>query len=273
MNLTSIPLKLGITFAASNTNTDQDKLVISLFLGACLLIILFAIVFLLLNNYYQSNGIIPSFWKKKEKHLVDIYARLSGLLILKERKEINAKIEFVSRQLSIYFPEQKKQDFKHTVRFSFKNPLNIESACSYFLKHDYTKPEKLKLLYFLVKVAAVDGQINQHEVAFLRKLCVQLHIIETELDSIIQQYNELNQQKTTYQNKSQSTFSKITEAFQQLGIVENTSWEEIKKAYRNLAKKYHPDMCKDLSEAEFIKAQNQFIRIQNAYETLEKNKN
>lgn len=47
-----------------------------------------------------------------------------------------------------------------------------------------------------------------------------------------------------------------------LGINENASQEDIKKAYRNLAKEYHPDVNPDKS------AEEKFKEISNAYEVL-----
>jgi len=50
--------------------------------------------------------------------------------------------------------------------------------------------------------------------------------------------------------------------YETLGISENASADEIKKAYRKLARKYHPDINKD------PKAQDKFKEINAAYEVL-----
>jgi curved DNA-binding protein CbpA len=47
-----------------------------------------------------------------------------------------------------------------------------------------------------------------------------------------------------------------------LGVSKNASDDEIKKAYRELAKKYHPDVSKD------IDAEEKFKLINEAYQTL-----
>lgn len=52
-----------------------------------------------------------------------------------------------------------------------------------------------------------------------------------------------------------------------LGVSRNSSEEEIKKAYRELAKKYHPDLNKDDPKAE-----EKFKEINEAFEFLTKNK-
>lgn len=48
-----------------------------------------------------------------------------------------------------------------------------------------------------------------------------------------------------------------------LGVGKNASEEEIQKAYRKLARKYHPDLADDKD-----KAQQQFKKVQNAYDVL-----
>ena len=50
--------------------------------------------------------------------------------------------------------------------------------------------------------------------------------------------------------------------YETLGVSENASADEIKKAYRKLARKYHPDINKEAS------AQEKFKEINAAYEVL-----
>lgn len=54
--------------------------------------------------------------------------------------------------------------------------------------------------------------------------------------------------------------------FQILGIPEGSTEEEIKKAYKNLARQHHPDLHKGNKEAE-----EKFKELSNAYETLKNN--
>ena len=50
--------------------------------------------------------------------------------------------------------------------------------------------------------------------------------------------------------------------WKRLGVDKNASQDEIKKAYRKLSKKYHPDINKDPG------AEDKYKEIQEAYETL-----
>ena len=53
-----------------------------------------------------------------------------------------------------------------------------------------------------------------------------------------------------------------TEFYDRLGVSKNASQDEIKKAYRKLSKKYHPDINKDPG------AEDKYKEVQEAYETL-----
>ena len=59
-------------------------------------------------------------------------------------------------------------------------------------------------------------------------------------------------------------------AYKILGIQETATEEEIKKAYRKLAVKYHPDKVQHLGKEFQSGAKEKFQRIQEAYETIKK---
>ncbi|MEF9968074.1 MAG: J domain-containing protein [Longicatena sp.] len=54
----------------------------------------------------------------------------------------------------------------------------------------------------------------------------------------------------------------MNDPYRTLGIASNASEDEVKKAYRTMAKKYHPDVNKDPG------AEERFIEIQNAYQQI-----
>lgn len=56
--------------------------------------------------------------------------------------------------------------------------------------------------------------------------------------------------------------------YQVLGVSKGASEEEIQKAYRKAARKYHPDLHADKDEAERKRAKQKFQEIQHAYDVL-----
>jgi DnaJ like chaperone protein len=55
-----------------------------------------------------------------------------------------------------------------------------------------------------------------------------------------------------------------------LEVDKNCTNSELKKAYRDLAKKHHPDKVQHLGEAYTKSAKEKFSRIQSAYESIKK---
>jgi DnaJ like chaperone protein len=63
-------------------------------------------------------------------------------------------------------------------------------------------------------------------------------------------------------------FDSSDNAYKILEITKSATNDEVKKAYRKMAKKYHPDKLQDLGEAHLKGAKDKFLQIQNAYEKI-----
>lgn len=84
--------------------------------------------------------------------------------------------------------------------------------------------------------------------------------------------NEYEEQRNYNQHSQQYTQSNIQQYFEILGLDENATAKEVKKRYRELSLKYHPDTVagKDL-EPEIVKlVENKFKEINKAYKELQK---
>ena len=62
-------------------------------------------------------------------------------------------------------------------------------------------------------------------------------------------------------------------AYTILEIEQNATDEEVKKAYRRMAMKYHPDKVAQLGEEVQKSAQEKFRMVNEAYETIKKERN
>lgn len=61
-------------------------------------------------------------------------------------------------------------------------------------------------------------------------------------------------------------------AYQVLEVDKNASDEEVKKAYKKMAVKYHPDKVAYLGEEVKAKANEKFQKLQEAYEKVRKDR-
>ena len=65
-------------------------------------------------------------------------------------------------------------------------------------------------------------------------------------------------------------FESADTAYTILEIERTATEEEVKKAYRNMAKKYHPDRVNTQDEAIRRGAEEKFKQVQKAYEQIQK---
>ena len=75
-------------------------------------------------------------------------------------------------------------------------------------------------------------------------------------------FRQFNAQKQP--NKNNNVSKKLEDAFNLLELDINSTMDEIKRRYKNLAKKWHPDV----QQNEYSGNKNKFIDITNAYKTI-----
>ena len=113
-------------------------------------------------------------------------------------------------------------------------------------------PSRLQLLHFLFNIAKSDGHVNDLEEEKIRQIATYLGINPRDYASI----------KAMFYNSSDANY-KILE------ITKEATNDQLKKAYRKMAKKYHPDKVRHLGEEHQKGAEEKFKRIQKAYEAIQ----
>ena len=114
-------------------------------------------------------------------------------------------------------------------------------------------PTRVQILHFLFGIAQADGIISESEFEILKQIAAALRLRSQDFSSI------------------KAMFIKETDqAYKILEIPSDATDSQIKKAYRDKVKKYHPDRIKTEDEALKKGAQQKFIQIQEAYEALKK---
>jgi len=112
---------------------------------------------------------------------------------------------------------------------------------------------RLQVLHFLFGVANADGSISSKELEKINQIAQALGIRFSDIESI------------------KAMFVKSADnAYKILEITSEATDEEVKKAYRAMAKKFHPDKLQTKDPALIKGAQEKFQEVQKAYETIRK---
>ena len=80
--------------------------------------------------------------------------------------------------------------------------------------------------------------------------------------------NDLNISQKDYESIQAMFYKDAASAYKILEIEATATDEEVKKAFRKMAMKYHPDKVRDLGEMHQKAAQDKFIEVQKAYEQI-----
>lgn len=112
---------------------------------------------------------------------------------------------------------------------------------------------RLQILHFLFSIANADGTVTTSEVNVIQQIAGYLAIQSADFQSIKAMF-----------------FKNPDSAYKILEIEKTATVAEIKKAYRTMAKKYHPDKLVDMDEAYRKGAEDKFRKVQEAYEKLQK---
>ncbi len=131
----------------------------------------------------------------------------------------------------------------------------IRQACQE-MAEQMEEEHRLQLMAFLCEIAKADGHIDNTEIAALRQVAIQLMLDDGVVDQL------LHLGGTT-----------IDDDYAVLGITKNATDEEVKRAYKKMALKYHPDRVATLGEDVKAAAQRKFQEINNAKERIYKSRN
>ena len=175
---------------------------------------------------------------------------LASIIIKSDGKIDSKELDFVRAQfVGMYGKERANNTFK-LFKGVMKKEISARQVCLQIRQH-MPHASRLQLLHFLFGIAKADGRVTSVEVDEIRKISGYLYINQYDFESI----------KAMFYDTSENNY-KILE------ITKTVSNDDVKKAYRRMAKKYHPDKVQSLGEAHLKGAKEKFQSIQSAYEKI-----
>ncbi len=187
---------------------------------------------------------------------------LAAVVIKADGKATRAELDFVRANfISMYGKEKADNAFK-LFNGIMKESISTRQVCIQIRQH-MTHASRLQLLHFLFGIAKVDGFVNVAEMNAIKRISVYLYISNRDFESIRAMF---------YSSSSSSSSGNYTtaNAYKILEITKKATDKEVKKAYRKLVKKHHPDKLVHLGKEHQKGAEEKFRQVQKAYEQIQK---
>ena len=177
---------------------------------------------------------------------------LAAIVIKSDGKIDQRELNFVRSQfVGMYGKERANNTFK-LFKGIIKKQISARQVCIQIRQH-MPHASRLQLIHFLFGIAKADEHVSKTEIEEIRKIAGYLYINQSDFESIKAMF-----------------YSAANNAYKILEITKSVSDEEVKKAYRKMAKKYHPDKLRGLGDEHLKGAEEKFQNIQAAYEKIKK---
>lgn len=165
-----------------------------------------------------------------------------------------AELTVVKKFLVANFGEQGALEALQLLKKLLEQPINeIEVARQINQYMNYSS--KLQLVRLLFDIAYADGEVNAAELSMIQRISVVFSLSQADFESL----------KAPFVKNVDQNW-----AYKALEIEPVATIDEIKKAYRRMAMKYHPDKVQNLGEDIKKSATDKFRAVNEAYEHLKK---
>lgn len=177
---------------------------------------------------------------------------LAAIVIKADGKIDQRELNYVRSQFVGMYGKERANHAFQLFKGIMKKKISTRQVCLQ-IRENMPHASRLQLIHFLFGIAKADDHVAESEVEQIRIIAGYLYINQYDFESI----------KAMFYNSTDS-------AYKILEIEKSATDSEVKKAYRKMAKKYHPDKLQGLGEEHMKGAQEKFQNIQAAYDSIKK---
>ncbi len=177
---------------------------------------------------------------------------LSAAIMKADGKVLRAELDFVKQFFYKQFGQDLANENIHVLREVLKQDVNVKDVSVQISRFmDYSS--RLQLLHYLFGISMADGHIHAKEVEMISDISGFLGLSSSDFTSVKAMF-----------------YKDINSAYQILEITPDATDDEVKKAYRSMAVKYHPDKVSHLGEEFREAAKEKFQKLNEAHEQIKK---
>ena len=210
------------------------------------------------NNTYKGEwgqNTRSNNWKKQQTQPGDFGVSLlllSASVMKSDNRVLKSELDYVKDFFKRQFGQDKAENYILMLRELLNKDFDLREVCiqiKTFMDH----ASRVQLLHYLFGLSLSDNQAHANEIETIRVVSSWLGVSPTDYESIKSMFIK--------DNKS---------AYKILEITSEATDDEVKKAYKKMAVKYHPDKVSHLGEDVQKSANEKFKEVNVAYEQIKK---
>ena len=165
---------------------------------------------------------------------------------------LKSELDFVKKYFKQSFGEESAAEAIKMLRDILNQNIPINSV-GLQIKQNLDYSSRLQLLHLLFGVAQADGRVDVSELNTIASIAGYMGVNSKDFESIKSMF-----------------VADVDSAYKILEIDKNATDDEVKKAYRKMAVKFHPDKVSHLGEDFQKQAKEKFQKVSDAYEKIKK---
>jgi DnaJ like chaperone protein len=179
---------------------------------------------------------------------------LIACVIKADGRVLKSEINYIKPFLLRSFGEEGAKQALQLLKELLEKDIDAISVARQIGQHvNYST--RLELVHLLLNVANSDGEMEQNELRIVEQISIAMSVQNTDYQSLL----------ALYQRQKDANW-----AYTALEIAPTATDDEVKKAYRRMAMKYHPDKVANAGEKIREQATDKFRGINEAYEFIKK---
>lgn len=177
---------------------------------------------------------------------------LIACVIKSDGRVLKSEINYIKPFLLKTFGEEGAKQALLLLKELLKQDIDAKAVAQQIGQHiNYST--RLELVHLLLAVANADGELHELELEIISSISMNMSVQDADYQSIL----------ALYQRSKDANW-----AYTALEITPSATNEEVKKAYRRMAMKYHPDKVANAGEEIRQQATDKFRAINEAYEHI-----
>ncbi len=177
---------------------------------------------------------------------------LSAAIMKADGKVMKSELDFVKRFFAQSFGEEQATEKMKMLREILKQEIPLQEVC-FQIRDNMEYSSRLQLLHYLFGLAGADNQYHESELEVIQNISDFLGLATSDYTSIKAMF-----------------VPDFDNAYKILEVSPLATDEEVKKAYRKMAVKYHPDKVVHLGEDVQNAAKEKFQQLNNAFADIKK---